>query len=166
MAHLVIADAGPLIALAGIDRLDLLRDLFGRVTVPGAVRRECLAKEGKDRARIEAAIEVGWLAVQARGPEIPQMPLMPSLGSGERGAIALAMEEPAERLLILDDRLARRYALRRGLSLIGTVRVLVLAEGRGLIRSAAHCIEAMAGNGYRISPELLDSIRDGLEGER
>ena len=65
-----------------------------------------------------------------------------------------------------DERLVRRYALRRSLSVIGTVRVLTLAEERGLIESAAHCIETMAGNGHRISRYLLEVIRCGGEGKR
>ena len=165
MARIVIADAGPLIALAGIELLEVLQNLFGRVIIPDAVRKECTAKEGRDAERIETAISAGWLVLQAPGPEAPGIPLTPSLGPGESEAIALAMGDPKARLLILDDRLARRYALRRGLSLIGTVRVLGLAEERGLIESAAHCIEGMAANGYRISPELLAIIRHGVEGK-
>ena len=166
MAHIVIADAGPLIALAGIDSLEILRDLFGQITVTDAVKNECMAKEGEDAERIAAAISGGWLVLQALGPEAPEIPLMPSLGPGESEAITLALRGPKESLVIMDDRLARRYALRQGLSLIGTVRVLALAEERGLVESAAHCIEAMAANGYRISPELLDIIRHGKEGIR
>ncbi len=165
MARLVIADAGPLIALAGIDALGVLRDLFGRVAIPDAVWAECTAKQSRDGARIGSALADGWLVRQAAGPQAPSIPLTPSLGAGESEAIALAMAAPRERLLIMDDRLARRYALRRGLAVIGTVRVLVLAEERGLVEGAAACIEAMAANGYRISPALLDLVRRGGAGE-
>ncbi len=166
MARVVIADAGPLIALAGIDRLEVFRSLFGRATLPEAIARECTAKAGSDTERIAAALADGWLVRRAPGPEMPEIPLTPNLGPGESEAIVLAMAEPKQRLLIMDDRLARRYALRRGLSVIGTVRLLDLAEARGLVESAAQCIEAMSANGYRISPELLAVVREGSEGER
>ena len=166
MARVVIADAGPLIALAGIDELGILRDLFGQVAVPDAVRDECTAKKSEDAERIAEAISAGWLVLREGGTKGADKPLTPSLGRGESEVITLALDGPQESLLILDDRLARRYALRRNLSVIGTVRVLTLAEDRGLIDSAARCIEEMAGNGYRISRDLLEVIRRGGEGKR
>jgi len=39
----IISNTGPLIALGGIDRLDILRELFQRVVVPDAVQQEILA---------------------------------------------------------------------------------------------------------------------------
>ena len=44
MARIVIADAGSLIALAGIDQLHLLKALFASLCVTESVRDECLAR--------------------------------------------------------------------------------------------------------------------------
>ncbi|MBK8638213.1 MAG: hypothetical protein IPN92_07940 [Chromatiaceae bacterium] len=46
----VLIDAGPLIALAGVEALGLLRNLFYEVQIPRAVFEECSAKAGLDRA--------------------------------------------------------------------------------------------------------------------
>lgn len=54
------------------------------------------------------------------------------LGSGECGAIVLAQELSADRLL-LDDWEARREAVSRNLPVVGTVGVLLLAKRQGLI---------------------------------
>ena len=43
--RIVIADAGPLIALARIEALYLLRDLFGRICITTTVRNELLPAE-------------------------------------------------------------------------------------------------------------------------
>ena len=69
------------------------------------------------------------------------------------------MESPEDSLLIMDDRLARRYALRKGLKIIGTVRLLDLAEQKNLIESAERCIQDLAEFGYRIPMDLLKKIR-------
>lgn len=159
MARIVIADAGPLIAFAGIDQLGLLRKLLAEVCILETVRDECLAKPGSDAERIKAAIAKAWLVVETL-PE-PSRPLSPSLGIGESDSIRLAMEQPENSLLIMDDRLARRYALKQGLQLIGTVRLLDLAEQHGMIASAEQCIQDMAEFGYRISIELLKKLRCG-----
>ncbi len=157
MARVVIADAGPLIALAFVDELELLRALFGQVQVTTSVLNECLAKPGSDARRIEAAIGAGWLMVEAG--EAGQASLSPSLGLGESDSIRLGLRTPEEALLIMDDRLARRYALKRGLPVVGTARLLDIAERKGHVESAEQCISAMADRGYRISLDLLKKMR-------
>jgi predicted nucleic acid-binding protein len=58
-----------------------------------------------------------------------------------------------ESLLIVDDRLARRFALKQGINIVGTVRLLDLAERRGLIKSAELSITEMTAIGYRVSTQ-------------
>ena len=157
MARVVIADAGPLIAFAGIDGLAILQELFFVLVTTGSVKDECLAGSGSDAERIRAAIEEGWLQVHSVAEGLP--PLSPSLGAGESDSIRLALKAPDETLFIVDDRLARRYALKEGLNIVGTVRLLDLAEKRGLVDSAESCIRLMSDSGYRISTDLLDAIR-------
>ena len=152
-----ISDAGPLIALAKIDSLFVPRELFARVRISEAVWLECRGRRGEDSRRIERAANEGWLQVVATAAG--QRP-SPVLGSGEAEAIQLALETP-NALLILDDRLARREAMRRGLVFIGTARMLHLAERRSIIDSAEAAIRQMSTCGYRISPLLLEQIRAG-----
>ena len=157
MAGAVIADAGPLIAFAKLDRLSILRRVFSTVTMTESVRMEYSSKTTVDRHHIDAAIAERWLLVEHL--DAPATPLSPSLGIGESDSIRLAMRDPDGSLLIIDDRLARRYALRNGLNIIGSVRVLDLAERCGIIGSAEHIIQEMAAHGYRISPAILAMIR-------
>ena len=72
-------------------------------------------------------------------------------------AIQLALES-ADPLLIMDDRLARREALRHRLNFIGTARMLHLTEARSLIEDASVVVQKTAGCGYRISPLLLQQL--------
>lgn len=156
MARVVLVDAGPLIALARLDALSLLAKLFGSVVAPAAVHEECMAKETVDSIRIAQAVGAGWLRVETPAMPLPEMPR--SLGEGEKQAIALALAHPLS-LLILDDRLARRQAEKRGLAFMGTVRLLFIAEQRGLIDSADRCVEKLRQSGYRISLDILRRIR-------
>ena len=154
MAH-VISDAGPLIALAKADSLFVPRDLFSRIRIPEAVWLECVQKTGADSRRIEQAASDGWLNVVSVATKRSHPP---SLGIGEVEAIQLALETE-KALLIMDDRLARREATRRGLDYIGTVRMLHLAEQRSMVDNAEATIQRMAGFGYRISPLILRQLR-------
>jgi len=157
MARIIIADAGPLIAFSSIDALAVLQKLFFEINIAEVVRHECLAKPGTDSQRIEAAIDEGWLVTFP--PGVATEPLSPSLGAGESDSIRFALQSPDESLLIVDDRLARRFALKQGINIVGTVRMLDLAEQRGLIKSAELSIAEMTAIGYRVSMELLKQIR-------
>ncbi|RLJ22876.1 DUF3368 domain-containing protein, partial [bacterium endosymbiont of Escarpia laminata] len=99
MARIVIADAGPLIAFAGIDGLSILQKLFSEITIVGSVKDECLAKPSVDAQRIEGALNNGWLVVAPVVEHSP--PLSPSLGVGESDSIRFALDMPEESLLIM-----------------------------------------------------------------
>ncbi len=157
MARVVIADAGPLIAFAGVNALCVLHTLFSEIHITESVKDECLRKPGADTRRIEASIDAGWLVIFPRVKGAG--PLSPGLGPGESDSIRFALATQTESLLIVDDRLARRYALKQGLNIVGTVRLLDLAEQRRLIDNAEECIHEMAAIGYRIPVKLLHQIR-------
>lgn len=58
----VVADTGPLLALARINGLDWLPAPFGEVLVPAAVLAECLARPDRpEGAPIRAAVDAQWL---------------------------------------------------------------------------------------------------------
>ena len=157
----VISDAGPLIALAKADSLFVPRDLFSRIRIPEAVWLECVQKTGADSRRIEQAASEGWLNVVSGATKRSHPP---SLGIGEVEAIQLALETE-KALLIVDDRLARREATRRGLDYIGIVRMLHLAEQRSIVDNAEATIQRMAECGYRISPLILRQLRAQTSGD-
>jgi predicted nucleic acid-binding protein len=45
----VVSDSTPLIHLAKIGRLELLREFFGEIIIPEAVYRECVLEGGTQR---------------------------------------------------------------------------------------------------------------------
>ena len=57
---IVVADASPLIALARIGRLELLREVFGTLFLPDAVWRE-VVESGVGRAGADAVLHAGWI---------------------------------------------------------------------------------------------------------
>ena len=163
---MVISDTGPLLAFAKTDLLSVLERLFTRVHMPQAVHDECHGRQGRDTARIDHAVEQGWLAVlptrsaEPPGSERRRLPatLARNLGSGEVAAIEWALDSELP-LLLLDDRIARRAALQLGLNYLGTARVLWLAEQRAVIDSADAAVERMAACAYRISPRILSELK-------
>ena len=93
---LVIADSGPLIALAGVQCLDLLPQLYRRVAAPRAVLEEIMAGAHLS-ARHTILHHLPWLE-QLEAP-VPLDALAIVLGRGEAEAIALARHHPGALLL-------------------------------------------------------------------
>lgn len=150
-AAVAASDAGPLMALGTLERLDLLPRLFRRTLVPQAVLAECLARPELDDARaIRAAADAGAFEVLVVAP-IEQ----PALGPGERSAIALAQALGA--LLLIDDRAARRHAEAIGLRAVGTLGLLVRAKRRGWLTAVAPCIDRLHAAGRFLSPAAVDA---------
>ncbi len=67
----IASDTGPLIALAKIDHLRLLEQLFEQILLPPTVHRELLAKIGPESARLDAAL-TRFLQVVAPSTHCPR----------------------------------------------------------------------------------------------
>lgn len=159
---IVVSDTGPLIALAKVDQLMLLKRLFGKVLVPPAVERELLAKHGAESARLDDALlnYLGVVPLSAPAPEVEIATVR--LDLGEQQAISLAYEQDA--LLVIDDSLGRSAARRLNLAVTGVVGIVIRARKEELIPSVRSLLEEMRQHGYWLSDELLD-IASRLAGE-
>lgn len=143
--RVVVADAGPLIALGRLDLLHLLTMLFQEVQVPRTVLTECLARPLQaDAQRIRAAVAAGALQLCDATPV-----QVDGLDAGESAAIGRALEIGAG--LLADDLAARRHAQSVQLVVIGTLGVLVRAKRKGLVPAIGPLIERLRAGGQRLS---------------
>jgi predicted nucleic acid-binding protein len=60
----IVCNSGPLIAIGILDRFDLLRNLYGRVIVPAAVRLEVLTG-GQTSAGMESFQRADWIEIHS-----------------------------------------------------------------------------------------------------
>ena len=123
----IVSNTGPLIALASIGQFDLLRNLFGRIIVPPAVRAEV-----QDKTSLAALTAAKWIVVQPAQDMLAVQLLRDELDAGESEAIILARELDAD-LVLIDERAATRKARGVGLQAIGTLGVLLMAKDKGLV---------------------------------
>jgi predicted nucleic acid-binding protein len=132
----VLADTSVLNYLILLDQLALLPTLYGRVIVPTVVL---------------LTVDPPWLERRAptRQPEADLL----LLEAGERDTILLAQESQAD-LVLMDDRDGRAAAERRGLTVYGTVGVLVRAAERGLVDLQAMFTRLLTTN-FRIEARIL-----------
>lgn len=149
-----------------VDRLDILRTLFGKVYVTHEVREEVL--RGLDEgygfmARAEREIGVGaeaWLELvgfDTPAEEQSFREFADRLSFGEASCLALARHRGW--LVLTDDEAARRRLRRERLAVTGTLGILKLAVERGMlsVEEGNDLLRQIIASGYR-SPydDLLD----------
>ena len=160
----VISNTGPIIALAKVDRMSLLKELFGEVFIPTTVHKELCAKSGSEWDAIENALK-DYLHIEEPIPLDAAVKLvLGDLDEGERQAIGLAVTGDKEVLLLLDDRAGRQAAQKLNISITGIVGILLLAKERGLINGIAEVLECMRNNGYWLSNKIVEVAKQ-LAGE-
>ena len=149
---IVVCDASPIISLASIGRFDLLRQLYGKVCVPGAVYEEVTS--AGERAGAGELVSADWVERRTLGNDFLARALFGELDHGESEAIALGVELGAD-LLLVDERQGRAVAARFGLKVTGVLGVLVEAKRKGLLDRIEPVLEVLqAEAGFRISPDL------------
>lgn len=150
---MIASNTGPLIALAKVDLLGLLPTLYGGVVIPPAVHHELLAKIGPEAQRLETALK-SFLRV-AVTPSVPPFVEIATavVDSGEREAVAVAYQLGLP--LLIDDRLGRQAAQRVGVSVTGTVGVLLLAKQNQHISVLRPVLYTLRESGYWLADELI-----------
>jgi len=154
--RLWVVDTSPLIFLAKLDRLDLLKRGAEQVVAPPAVFREIDEYPDAASEKIEDA-KKSWLSIRAVEDRRLVDVLMADLDAGESEVIALALEVEAERV-VLDDLDARRLAQRLGVARVGTLGLLLAGKLRGEIPSLRDEIGRLRQAGFRISPTLSQAV--------
>ena len=113
------------------------------------------AASGIDQQQIEIAADPGVASA------IAAEQAHPLVDSGERTSIALALHwqaAGAQALVIVDDRCGRAEARSRGLPILGTAAVLVVAKQQELIPACAPLIAALREEVYDISDGLVAAV--------
>ncbi len=151
---IVVADTGPPHYLVLIDQIEILPALYGHVLIPPVVVTELSNPRTPQAVRQWAANLPGW--VEVRTPRSSPTDFPQGLGPGERQAIALCQELGADALLI-DDWDGRQEAERRQLTVVGTLRVLSEASGRGLL-DLPQALGRLRATNFRASAELLQQV--------
>ncbi len=155
---IVVSNAGPLIALAKIERFELLRALFSRIAIPQAVFDGVVVR-GKGRAGADETQQAlgDWIEVWDAQNEAMVRGFLTKLGRGESEAIALALEVEAD-LVLLDDYKARTTAEFMGLNITGTVGVLNEAYRRGFIAELKRILDELIDKGVRLSDKVYSEV--------
>jgi predicted nucleic acid-binding protein len=146
---LVVSDSGPVHYLVLCEAIEVIPRLYGQLVIPAAVAQELSHPHTPPEIYRWIQALPSWASIQAPA----RIDATTRLGSGEREAIALALELKATQLL-MDDRAARQVAVQQGLSIVGTVGILEQAAANGLL-NLPEVMQKLLTTNFRINPEVV-----------
>ncbi len=166
MKKIVIADAGPLIALARIGQLELLAQLFGTVTLTDLVALE-ITDGGifPDTEALANALAQPWLETIVLSQDAldacRDWVNLHQIDMGEASALVLASQliaQGEEVLVIVDETRGRQAAQHAGMAITGTAGLLLLAKRFGLLLTVMPLLMALQAQSYFLSDRLLEAV--------
>lgn len=163
---IVVSDTTPLISLLKINRLDLLKKLFGDVLIPQAVFDE-LTDDERFRLEADQIREKKFIVVKpVNNPESTNiLKRATGLDQGESEAIVLTDELKAD-LLLMDESKGRNVSAQMGLRIMGTIGILMAAYEEDELSSdeVRECIAGLQHAGRHIGQRhyqmLLSRLKD------
>lgn len=111
-----VLNASPIIVLGKLGLLEKALSLFSEVEVPSGVLEEVKRKRDEVYQELTRVIDAGRIRTEDVKRRLPR------LGLGESSAILLALTR--DKIVVLDDKRARKLARELGLEVIGTLSIL------------------------------------------
>jgi len=164
---LVVSNATPLIYLAKIGRIQILKNIFQSIQVPNEVKIEVVdrgkEKRYPDAYVIEEAFNDGWITVGnlTKDNEKRASVLTEATGIdlGEAEAILLTRQK-AEETILMDQAHARTVARQFGLKPRGTLYLILVSTRRGMLskEDAKEDLSRLVEANFRINTKVYDAV--------
>lgn len=151
---IVVTDSGPLIHLAAVNQFRLLNQFFQLLLITPQVHEEVVT-QGAGRAgslELQQALQEKWIAVEnVADRALIERLTVPNISKTDATVIAAALLHHAT-LLLADDIAVRTVAMREGLSVMGTIGILVHARLEGIIDRLQPVLDQLRASGFYLDP--------------
>lgn len=141
MPRIIVSDTSSLILLSKIKKIEILKSLFGKITITQVIAEEF------------GEILPNFISIENPKDKNYQKILETFLGSGEASAIALALEK-SDCLLILDDLKARKEVKQLKMDYTGIIGIFITGKKKKIIHSIREIFKEMEKTDFRISRQL------------
>lgn len=152
----IVSNATPLIALAKIGHLELLRAMFGIIVIPKAVHSEVVLRASGRPGGVELR-QADWIRIQDVTDHTKVDYLRADLDQGEAEAVVLAEELSADWVL-LDERKARLAAELVGLRFVGTMGIFLLAKRLGKIEAVRPLLDELKTKKFYLGETVYQEV--------
>ena len=164
-----VSNATPLIYMARLGKLHLLKEIFTQIQIPLEVKIETVNRGKRkgypDAYVIEQALNEGWIVTDSltmkKMKKSEALAEMTGINIGEAQAIILSKQK-GEELILIDQTNAREAARQLGLRPRGTIFIILTAAKRRLItkQEAEKILENLIEVNFYISAKIY---RDSLK---
>ena len=72
----------------------------------------------------------------------------------------LAQEEPKADVVIIDDNAAKKTAKFLGLTVTGTLGVILKAKKLGFVKNVSELLDSLLDNGFYVSPKIQKLVKE------
>jgi len=149
----VVSNSSVLISLSSINRLELLKDKFGKIQVPQAVWTEVVGAGKGESGSIEVK-NADWIEKVNVNDKNLVVALNEILDLGESEAIALALQLETN-VVLIDEKDARLIAVKYQLNPLGTVGILIWAKKNRKLNNLKNELDRLISEGdFRISQKV------------
>ena len=156
MKKIIVSDTSPLIALAKLDRLDLLLKLFSEIHIPKAVYLAATCDRYRDDSQLIHHYVEQYVSVHNDCNDENYKIFKAILDEGEAQALSLATKMGCG--VLIDERLGRLIARQRAISCVGIMGVLLQAKYKGQVQAVKPLIEQLLQQNYRVSDKVIDLV--------
>ena len=163
---MVVCDSGPLIHLSRIGKIDLLKKLFGAVSITTSTHRE-VVEDGRALGKpgvsaVEQAIEEGWIKVAKLEPRdlerAAHLARNEPIHEGDAKAIVLALK--SRTALVTNDRMVILSARTLGVECLWTTSLLLRAVAPS---EALLMLQKLAETGLHMRLEVYEALRAAIQ---
>lgn len=155
---IIVSNTTPIITLIKVDKLNILKVLFGKVYISTGVYEELISnKVFENEAKVIENSEFVKIIKVKNEFAVKLLQKNMGLDLGESEAIVLCEELKGD-ILVIDERKGRSVAKSMSINITGTLGLLVKAKEKGLIQKLKPILDTLIENNIRISAKLYEDI--------
>jgi len=158
---IVVSDSSPLITLSKIDYLQVLPALYETVHITPEVYAE-VAVTGAGLWGAAEVAKAAWVRVKAAEGDLKiAWEDRGGLGAGDVSTILLAKQLKAD-VALIDDRKARAFAWKHGVTPLGCIGILQDAFLAGLVTDLRKAYQLLLGSGAYVDRRIVEANLNAL----
>jgi predicted nucleic acid-binding protein len=153
----VVFNTSPLIGLASIGQFNLLREIFGEISIAQTAFDEAVTQGHEKGGAKHDISSAKWIQVLEVKDRLAIEILLEEMDLGESETIVLAREINADWVL-MDEKRGRRMLDQLKIPKIGTVGILLKAKQSGFLKSLRPELEKLQSLGFTLNQIVGDKV--------